>query len=298
MKRGLAGLSLWFSLTSVASAQPLGISVETIEWMAADSPVIVRGVIVDLVHTDEPDREQRDRDELTIKVQETLKGTHQLYHTVVIHSGYPFDTNQLAHWMKTNQELLLFLVDSKPFPEPIRQHPHTLRQAWSQGLLVLKANAKTLADGALYAYTLDLRELAEPKEILQVTRAAITAAEGQRLTSTTIQTSGGPGWITRTVPVDERLEKQALQWTQVKSWEHRKVAAQVLELFYSEANVAVLRQLLTDPGFYDVTGLQETPDHRYYPVREAAAETLKALAVEFPPPVIREPLPAPPEATP
>jgi hypothetical protein len=78
------------------------------------------------------------------------------------------------------------------------------------------------------------------------------------------------------VPVDERLEKRAIEYLAARSPHLRVHGVRALRLFKSDRNVERLRALLDDPGFQ----IDQVPERnrgieaRTYPVREAVYDVL------------------------
>ena len=95
-----------------AQAQPVGVSVSSIEWAAADSCVIVRGVIEKaIVHKLAdglfPDQKIRCYQTLTVRVLETLKGKHAP-RLEFVHDG-DFVKVDVSDLLTDQEEVLLFL---------------------------------------------------------------------------------------------------------------------------------------------------------------------------------------------
>jgi hypothetical protein len=293
MMRQLLVLLVAFVLAPPAAGQPINITVETLDWMAADSPIIVRGVVLDVVH--EVDDEQTGWDTVVVKVRETLKGRHRPFHTFAVRNWRSDDPEELARWKKSAQEVLVFLVPGeKDHGEKAALYQLTARRASLGGLIELAPAAKTPGGGERIVYTMDRKNLREPKEILDACRAAIAAGEKfkpKRSHSFTVDET--PGWVTRVVPVDARLEAHALGWAAADGPRLREDAARALAHFKSDAGVAALKKLLDDPAYrVDDTGPDGNvvPKYRHYYVREAAFRSLKELGVPVFPPVLRQPL--------
>src|SRR5689334_20538464 len=110
MWRPLLVLSLGLVLASEVRAQPLFYTVETLDWMAADSSVVVWAVVADFAQ--EVDGSKQKWNTVVLKVRETLKGRHKPFHTYVIpdrdSKHLPnADQEELLRWKKTEQELLV-----------------------------------------------------------------------------------------------------------------------------------------------------------------------------------------------
>jgi hypothetical protein len=76
MSRPLLVLSLLLFFASDVRAQPLFYTVETLDWMAADSQVVVRAVVVDFV--DEVDGAKQKWNTVVIRVRATLKASKRV----------------------------------------------------------------------------------------------------------------------------------------------------------------------------------------------------------------------------
>jgi HEAT repeat protein len=100
--------------------------------------------------------------------------------------------------------------------------------------------------------------------------------------------------IDRVVPVDDRLERQARQWTRSEDWLLRKEGAKALGYFRSDENVAILKRLLDDPSYSTEVkeeGGQVIEIARDYFVRAAAYASLQKVGIHVAKPVLRVPLP-------
>ena len=225
-----------------------------------------------------------------------MKGGHKPFHTFVIQNRRSIDPEELSRWKRSGQEVLVFLVPGdKQFGEKVALYQLTARKAALEGLIELAPAAMTPTGGERYIYTLSLKNLREPKEILDDCREAIAAAakfEPKRAHSFTAVEP--PGWVTRVVPVDARLEAQARKWVASDDPRWREEGARALKYFMSDATVAALKKLLEDSA-HDVAdqgpGGKDAAKHRHYYVREAAVASLKDLGIRVPEPVVREPLP-------
>jgi hypothetical protein len=113
----------------------------------------------------------------------------------------------------------------------------------------------------------------------------ITGIYGFRLTlsgDVEAQLKGGGGWILQTVvPVDAALERWAHVALRSKDGIEREEGAEALGYFPSPANIAQLKELLSD-----ATLSAGSPTLTYY-VRQAAYNSLKKMGVAVPEPVLR-----------
>ncbi len=298
MSRPLLVLPLVLLLAAEARAQPLFYTVETLDWMAADSQVVVRAVVVDYVR--EVDGPKRKWITVVIKVRETLKGQHKPFHTYVVPD---WDHHEVPRWKKTERELLVFLADTRPanvgarwWCEKAALYDLTLRNSYGS-VIELTAPAKLGTNIAHLGkvYTLDLRDPTEPKKVLQYARDAIAANKKvKRLREHHLVWPRGAATFTRKVPVNELLERQARRWASSDDQFLREEGARALKFFKSDENVTALKKLLTDGSVVThqkQEGARIIETHRTYPVRAAAFASLKVLGIEVPEPVVTEPLP-------
>lgn len=314
-------------LCSVVWGQPQFSDVDSLEWMAADSKVIVRGAIVDCK------REARKGnyvwEAVTVESLETLKGTHEPKIMFVVRTSVLDD--DLARWTETRQQLLFFFVDSRRLAEADRKYAHhklglSRRGYWKRSCVELAKEAKS------NLLTLDLQIPSDPKTILRRTRDAIAASARAKPSGTHDLRWPGPlvgqsTWagcfVDLTVPVDNRLEAQARRWVKTSKaapngeppyykmhpssdghwvafdengWKTawlREEGAKALVHFKSEANAAILKTLLDDPACHYRTieeGEWVAIRQRVYYVRKAAYTALEKWGVEVAKPVLCEQL--------
>ncbi len=279
---------------TVAQGQPLFERKASLEWLAADSDVVVRATIVDVAR----DASQRHNvwDTVTLKVHETLKGTHRPTVTLAVRRWR--SSEDLAEWKKQRREFLLFLVDSGRY-EP--SEPGYAKFKWaplfvSHGVPAFvhfgeKAKANPL--------TLDLKAPTQRQDIIERTRAAAAATEdAEPLGKYVFRWYGG--LVFWTFPVDRRLETAARRWIESPSdfMPHgsrvdgslKAAGAAALRHFKSEKNATILKTLLDDPAaMYALEEKQwEAAEVREFYVRQVAYETLRAWNVPVEKPVLRE----------
>ena len=144
------------------------------------------------------------------------------------------------------------------------------------------------------AYDLSLKALDRPEAILRATREVIAAPPEPGRPCETWMDLPGPGLIRLSVPVNSPLEARAREWTRSPDKDYRKVGAATLGHFHSDANVAILKRLLDDPGVTIFTsqntrGVERT--EHVHEVREEAYSILKAWGYEVPGPVRKELVP-------
>ena len=286
-------------LTSVAVAQPLFTTVETLEWMAADSPVIVRGVVLNFERKVDETGNNLFRDTVVIKVRETLKGQHKPFRTLRI-DNWSLGTD-LHRWKKSQHELLVFLTDR--FKGKKLNHnqlaPRNFCYERSAMIeLTVKEKLPSLENKSRLRkwYTLDLKDLRARKEILKRTRVAI--ADARKIKCLRAHKVHWPkssaGNIIRIVPAGSQLEREARRWVQSDKPRLREEGAKALGLFPSKKNVTVLKKLLEDPAYkyqFKQVGNRYIKTGREFFVRRAAFASLKKHGIKVPEPVFHVPMP-------
>lgn len=95
------------------------------------------------------------------------------------------------------------------------------------------------------------------------------------------------GYLSLVVPVDDQLEQRALADVRSDNPIRRAEGTRTLANFKTDENLAIVRSLLGDAdfSFHTTDGLSV---ERYYPVRHAAWQTLRACGVHVEQPVCRE----------
>jgi hypothetical protein len=271
----LVAIGLSWLVSVPAHAQPLFGRAESIESTVLNADIVVVGKLV--TFGGEP-VDETGRRPATIAVAETLKGEHgerlslQLLHSVSV----------LTKW-KQDAGLLLVAV---------------------QGDGPTGTRVIDLADKELAVLTADFTLLRKPEDVLRSARETILRLPGvKRIDTFRLQvpaaTVAGTKWqtyyqtggyITLTVPVDERLEKRAREYIGSQSYRQREEGAQALRYFRSDENIARVKALLNDPGWAYLKRAEENNgvEVRVYGIRQAAYDTLNYWGVKAKMPMIRE----------
>ncbi len=282
-----------------AWSQPLFYRVESLEWMAADCPVIVRGSVVDFV------REVGQRgdvwDTVVLKVKETIKGQNRPFHTFVLNNLVYCESLRL--WRNSGREILVFLdrsrrVDTEVYDDqagPLLAYEFTPRFV-SQGrqAIIERPGPGNPAIERL-AYTMDLKELTTYDAILRHVRDDVVAARAlDSRRSYEVRWPKGSENIDRMVPVDRRLETLARAWARSDQQGLREEGAKALGCFKSDEVVAILKGLLEDPSYesrFEQRGREAIETEREFRVRQAAFTSLKDLGIPVTEPLLRVRLP-------
>jgi hypothetical protein len=143
------------------------------------------------------------------------------------------------------------------------------------------ARPVVLSDPALEEWTADLRILRRPEDVIKAVRRAVRAAPNVfGIETFTRMAPGREDQLRVSVPADASLEKWALSTLKSsKDQVQRADAARALGYFRSDANIARLRELLTDEGTVS------TNEGELYLVRIRAFYSLQMLGVDVPKPV-------------
>jgi len=235
-------------------AQPGMPTYESLEWMAADSDLIVRGRIASI----EPwsisalpyPASIFPYSIVTFKPDETLAGPalNEIQFTAQAGS-YP-DESPLRRWMKDKTSLLVFLRESRRSGDRVAERFHyALRAQWNNSFVDLRAptqkGSKKGYDEEGFTrpadlYTMTGERLTNPDEILARLRAAVAATGGKRVRGAQLRSS-------RTyVPIDSRLEQLAHEWLASSNPNRKEAAIEALAFFKSPENIALVQNALKD----------------------------------------------------
>jgi hypothetical protein len=249
---------------------------ESIECTVANSEIVVVGKLVEFSGTEQAD--ERGGRAATIAVEETLKGEHRDRLRVRLFHPAP----ALAGWKDRSSRLLLAARGDPP----------------------AETTVVGLADKELQVLTADFTLLRKPEEVVRVAKETVRRLPGVKRIGTfrlvvPRKAIAGTRWeqyyetggyVTLTVPVDERLEKRAHEYVRSKNYGQREEAAWALRYFKSDENVALVKALLNDPGWAYGQRAEESKgvEVRIYGVREKAYQTLKYWGVRAEKPMTRE----------
>lgn len=266
--------------TLAARAHAQTIPLETIDSIDAKvmrANAIATGKVADVSHTDKSTS-------VTIAVDRTLKGPAS--GRLTADSFQPRETRE--RWLVRSARMILFV----PPPVPAGQY--------SPGAFSLKP--MPLDEGGILGYRADFTPITDPKELIRtietlVRKPALPTAETFRLMPP--EGLAGETWLKSTgrtfvgglaVPIDERLERVALERLRSKDYRYRIEAIQALGHFKTEANIRRLKGLLEDPYYppYFSGEAARGIETRAYPVRQEAARQLKQWGVTTDKPILEE----------
>jgi hypothetical protein len=149
------------------------------------------------------------------------------------------------------------------------------------------SGAVDLSAENLELWRADGTQLANAEEILRAARGTIRRFPGvtriQTFTSSVLAEGNGgvPMELLLEVPVDERLETRLQVYIRSDTSSQRTEGARGLRFFKTETNIRLVKSLLDDPDFKFVpTNSTNDLILKSYPVRDAAAETLRYWGIK------------------
>jgi hypothetical protein len=303
----IAVVAVAWSLTSSQAFAQMGYQACTLEWLVADSDVVVRASVARVV--------PEVRDTVTLKVHETLKGDGARTLTI--------DDQNLAFckiyegWRNAGREQLWFLVrsegrgdgeDAKADGVAGRHRLTPYGGGWSVirlGPAVPDERGHVSIPPPIFTMRLDV--LQRPADILDAARASARGG-GERgrvrghdieLPRGVMQRSGKSGDANSLrVPVDPRLEKLGRRLVESAGDFLTKAelpdkdrlrfeGVRALRHFPSEKNVVLLKSMLDDPAF-SIHLCPDGTEEKVYDIREAAYESLHSWGIVLDKPVLRE----------
>src|SRR5262249_51934616 len=168
---------------------------------------------------------------------ETLKGEHRDRLRVRL----PQPASILAGWKDRSSRLLLAAEGDPPAATGVIDLADQELQVLTADLTLLRK-----PDEVIRAANETVRRLPGVKRIatfsLRVPREAVAGTRWEAYYQT-------GGYVTVTVPVDERLEKRAREYLSSKSYGQREEGARALRYFKSDENLTRVKALLNDPDW-------------------------------------------------
>ena len=290
MSKPSAVVALVLSFLSASTSNAEIIGGESLEWIVADSDLIVRGRITD-VQTKKAGG-QVVWETATVQVEETIKGPKSNLATFAVrHFG---SGEAPSVWKQENVELLLFLVGSKRYVPDDRLYELTdlaLRKRWGIPSFV-RLNDKPKKG----LFTINFKVLKKRDDILHAVRKATNALKklpkpkehqvDVPFSSPVFQTLWGGSSVYLVVPVDRRLEQVAHGLIKSDDVLSRVQGVRALEPFKSDDNIRLLKSLLGDTAFWITSDGDGKNRRRILAVRKAAYEILRGWKVDVEQPEI------------
>jgi hypothetical protein len=272
---------------------------ESIEWVVADSDQVLIGVVTKV---EKAPGKKGPYEAATVKVTRTLKGPPADQVSFLLRN---YNGPAAKDWLTDGTPLLFCLVrrgrarDSGDLPAG---HDWVLRDDGNEHSAVLLGKPRRRWTHTIHAFTREFDVLTGPEAIIkQAKEAARPLPAGRKKQSHTLSVPGGTAAyqklysgsaVSLIVPVDGELERLARRWCRSPAFYTRLRGVSALRYFPNERNIAILKSLLVDPGWYVTT--KEDPKGgerrvRVYRARQLAYETLRELGVKVEPPVVDEP---------
>lgn len=292
----------------IAWAQPLGGGMDSIEWLVADSDLVVVGSVTALERIRQESSAFTTTYLATVQIQETLKGPRARQVRIVCKSidggcreaPRARGMGKLARWAANGARLIFFLKESWKLAAPGSFHPDHSKPSWiftreryAPRQLHDENSIRELDAGAdVQAFSHELKPLSKSEELLQAARSAARhrARPGAPVALTLDATwlahelrSAGRRLDTRpyngnfyiTLLLDDRLQRTARAWARSSEKNLRLAAVEVLACFKSEENARILRALADDPATWST----HRADHeKPQPVRWISLAASQALA--------------------
>ncbi len=277
----IAACLLFVVLMPTAQAQPSFFHETSIEAMVLNAATVVVGTVFEV-------SKRKKFNVATIAVEETLRGEHKARLQV----RFPDRIWQLGVGGIDAENLKEIQVKSLRLLVATRDHP-----AKVFGLIYLtEQNPKTGSSDTVRKA--DLTPFQKSADLLLFAKNTLRGSPGVKRIDTfplTIPIKGGyyfgrGGSTTVEVPVDESLEKKAVQYLDSKERWRRAEGVEALKYFKSEKNIARLKDLLkdADPYIREAADGNVVVEVRIYTVRKAAFETLKYWGIAVKEPVFEE----------
>jgi hypothetical protein len=271
-------IGVFLAAVEPTSAQPLFAHAESIESTVVNADLVFIAKLVKL-----GDATQVDGLEVhaaTIAIERTLKQeiyndeSYELLQVRIARSAAV-----LTDWIERSCRLLVLLKDDAPYANTVIE----------------------LVPGKMEVLKADFTLLREPEEVIRA------AAESLRRMSPAVKRVhtfalrvplnhvAKTRWaeyhgLTLDVPVDEQLEKRAVEYLRSENYLEREQAVRALRYFKSDENISQVEAMLNDPGWAYLHHPQENNgiEVRLYGVRDAAYKTLKSWGMDVDKPMIRE----------
>lgn len=284
-----AGFLMWLLVVGVllavaqqARAQPLFAHADSIESTVANADLVFIATLVDFREGEQ--RDGREAHGTTIAVEETLKkDLFRIEPYGRIQMNMPHNMSVLADWKQRSSRLLVAYDECAPYAT-------TVIELVPGRMEILKADFTLLRDPEAVIRAAEKRLRGMPEGVrrlhnfrLQVPRETVAETKWDEYYAT-------GGYLLLSVPVDEQLEKRAIEYMHSERYGKRKEGARALRYFKSEKNILRVRELLDDPGWAHVYRAQENSgiEVRFYGVRQEAYRTLEFWGVKVDKPLIRD----------
>ncbi|HEV8379459.1 MAG TPA: hypothetical protein VGP99_11465 [Tepidisphaeraceae bacterium] len=225
---------------------------ESLEWVVADSKLIVRGAVESVA-----------ADHVTCRVTEIIRGDAVVGAVMMV--ARPKDSPAPL----VGKDTLLFLNPNAG--SSADRYPLGLR--WREGFIPL--------DGKSAAMLMNRTAVTSPPEIIAMVRKANAYTADPAKKPVVLSCSTPVGQRCLILPPDDRLERQARLWARNNSVEDRALGLRALARFKSDENIALAKELLADTRSRGARGSGKWRFGTYH-VRDAAANLMGGWGLERP----------------
>lgn len=186
--RATGVIAAFLACAGPASAQPVSTSCSSVEHLALQSPLIVRGVIEDIaVHA--PRNSIHRYQTLSVRVLETIQGEHA-ERLQFVQAG-DFGSHRILKLIYDKQELLLFLrpwMTSQKFNRSAGGYAYVRFPLVVEQVAILEPDKVQFAHTSIPALTADLRVLSQPEALIGAVKKYLRQERGpQPVRSVTIE---------------------------------------------------------------------------------------------------------------
>ncbi len=290
----------WAALLALPAAARAEIAgAESIEWVVADSDLVLIGVVSKV---EKVAGKKKPFEVATVKVAHTVKGRPADQVTFLLRN---YNGPAAEDWLADGTPLLFCLVrraHARDRGELPAGHDWVLRDDGNQHSAVLLGKPRRHWTHTIPAFTREFDVLTEPAAVIKRAKeAARPLPEGREKKPFTLSVPGATAAFRKLyagsavyliVPVDGELERVARLWCCSASFYTRLNGVCALRHFRNEKNIAILKGLLSDPGCSVTTKADSKGGERrvrVYRARQLAYETLREFGVKAEPPVVDEP---------
>lgn len=234
-------------LAMTLATQPIGTSIDSLEWAAADCSVIVRGRVT----AAEEISGYAEAYKLSLHAEETLKGSPQGDLSIATLARGPANKIPFDRWVRDHTEVLALLRKTSPDEAgPIfKQFPYASRDLYFHNS-IFELDPKA----GIQAISMAMEPISDPEDLLQRIKAAMKFETKEKIwfqdppldakqLPVNVTT---PMYLMFSLPIDARLEKLGQDWTRSPGAKQRSMAARALFHFKSDENINLVKKLLDD----------------------------------------------------
>ena len=281
----LLAFSVLLAVTGIRVARAEFDIVDSLEWMAIDAPLIIRGRVTEFKDTKGPDGvTYRD---ITVAVAEVIKGKLE-EKSVEVRLRLLGENRAGLAWKEVGHPYLLFLRKGRAIDDQAMANRWVLREARQSAVDLDKPELAYLADMTKARTADDI--LKAVREYAKKEAKASVVGEPNIFKPQTGYLRLEVPWDSEirrephddrvlylNVPADEKYRPLAMKEAQSHHTWYRAEGADMLRNYPGKETLELLTRLLQDPGESKWSTSRSELDRISYPVREAAYDSLRAL---------------------